>query len=160
MVRDTLRTHSVVQAQGNVAIGKHNVVQVIRESGLLSEEARHRKVPGLFLAHRYFQEAGSSGPITLNCNTPSLSLQPSYGSVGYELDHNPHMSSLAVALRLSISAFPWCILPIRQGPVLDRTRMTPHARTDPPMLLASFSRATRHSLEVTTPGHVQIQVLR
>ena len=58
MVRDTLRTHSVVQAQGNVAIGKHNVVQVIRESGLLSEEARHRKVPGLFLAHRYFQEAG------------------------------------------------------------------------------------------------------
>ena len=31
--------------------GKHNVVQVMREPGLFSKEARHRTVPGLYLAH-------------------------------------------------------------------------------------------------------------
>jgi hypothetical protein len=43
--------HSVVQAQRNFATVKaQNVVQVIRGLGLLSEEARHRRVLGLFLA--------------------------------------------------------------------------------------------------------------
>ena len=51
----------IVQAQGNVAIGKHHVVQVIREPGLLSEEARHRKVPGLFLAQRVLGSGNTVG---------------------------------------------------------------------------------------------------